>query len=242
MPPIARSFPLLAILVLAFAILFAVSPLFSDGFNGFTPQQFPVVQDFWPVQPASYAFSIWGLIYAWLIAGSAWGLWRAPQDADWQRMRGPLAISLGIGMFWIAAANAAPVLATVMIVVMAAAAVAAYLRAGHGDTIWQLRPVGLYAGWLTAAAGVAIGVVLGGYGLLPPQAAALILLVAVLIVALAVQTARPGEWSYPAAVIWALAGVVVANWSPGNWAVIAVALAGIIAMAFRHVTRPEVAT
>ena len=42
-------------------LLFAVSPLFTQGFNGFEPDQFPVPQDDPPVQPAGYAFSIWGL-------------------------------------------------------------------------------------------------------------------------------------------------------------------------------------
>ena len=54
-------------LTLLFAILFALSPLASDGFNGFKPDQFPVVQERWPVQPAGWAFSIWGLIYLGLI-------------------------------------------------------------------------------------------------------------------------------------------------------------------------------
>ena len=39
----------------------------------------------------------------------------------------------------------------------------------------QARPVALYAGWLTAATGVAIGVALGGYGVLPAQWAAILL-------------------------------------------------------------------
>ena len=130
-------------LTLLFAILFALSPRASDGFNGFTPDQFPVVQDRWPVQPAGWAFSIWGVIYLWLIAASAWGLRKAPKDADWQAMRAPLLISLIVGTFWIAAANAAPVLATAMIVVMAVAAVMAFLRAGASDPFWQIGPVGL---------------------------------------------------------------------------------------------------
>ena len=93
-------------LTLLFAVLFALSPLASDGFNGFTPDQFPVVQHRWPVQPAGWAFSIWGLIYLWLIAGSVWGLLKAPYDPEWQRMRRPLLVSLTVGTFWIAAANA----------------------------------------------------------------------------------------------------------------------------------------
>ena len=183
-----RTLPLL---VLVLAVAFALSPLASDGFNGFTRDQFPVVNDFWPVQPAGWAFSIWGIIYLWLIAGSAYGLWRAADAPDWQPMRGPLALSLGIGVFWIAAADRSPALATVMIVAMAAAAIAALIRTGKTSSAWQSAPVGLYAGWLIAATGTAVGVVLSGYGFLSPQVAAVIMLPLLLLVALFVQGRRP---------------------------------------------------
>ena len=61
---------LTAFAVLAAAIAFALSPLASSGFAGFSADQFPILQDNPPVQPAGYAFSIWGVIYAWLILGA----------------------------------------------------------------------------------------------------------------------------------------------------------------------------
>ena len=54
-------------------LFFAASPFLSEGFNGFAPDQFPVPQDDPPVQPAGYAFSIWGVIYLWLIVGTGFG-------------------------------------------------------------------------------------------------------------------------------------------------------------------------
>lgn len=221
----------LPILILLLVIAFALSPLASDGFNGFTPEQFPVVNAFWPVQPVGWAFAIWGVIYLWLIAGSTFGAVRAARAADWQPMRGPLALSLGVGVFWIAAANWSPPVATGMIVVMASAAIAAMLRSGRTDGLWQSLPVGLYAGWLTAATGVAIGVVLSGYDVLSPQAAALVMLPVLLVVALLVQTRRPDVWSYPLAVGWALIGVIAANLPARNWPVIGIAVVGIVALA-----------
>ncbi|AKS47396.1 hypothetical protein SAMN05444287_2960 [Octadecabacter temperatus] len=219
--------------VLIATITFVLSPLASTGFNGFTPDQFPVVQVNPPVQPAGYAFSIWGVIYLWLLIGAAYGLWRKADDPDWQAMRLPLAISLIIGTFWIAAANAAPILATVMIVAMAASAILALFRAGHEQPWLQARPVALYAGWLTAASGVGIGVLLGGYAIVSAQAAAIICLSGVLVVALIVQSVRPREWGYPVAVIWALIGVIVQNASSANWSAIALAAIGIAALTFR---------
>ncbi|MCK8464665.1 tryptophan-rich sensory protein [Aliiroseovarius sp. S1339] len=232
----SRPAPLLAIAILVLSIVFMLSPLFSSNFAGYSPDQFPTKETFWPVQPAGWAFSIWGLIYVWLIVGAAWGLLKAPNDADWQRMRGPLMISLALGCFWIAAANASPIWATVIIVVMAVTAILAMLRAGPQDPWWQLRPVALYAGWLTAATGVGAGVVLGGYEVLSPQVAALVMLVIVLIVALYVQSLRRGAWSYPLAIIWALFGVIAANWPAQNWAVIGVAVVGIVLLGARAVS------
>ena len=76
-----------AAIVLVLAVAFALSPLASDGFNGFTREQFPVVNAFWPVQPVGWAFSIWGVIYLWLIAGCVVGVWRARHAPDWAAMR-----------------------------------------------------------------------------------------------------------------------------------------------------------
>ncbi|MDO5620384.1 MAG: hypothetical protein Q4G24_02825 [Paracoccus sp. (in: a-proteobacteria)] len=230
-----------ALLVLILTVCFALSPLASDGFNGFTRDQFPVVQAFWPVQPAGWAFSIWGLIYLWLIAGAGFGLWQRAQAPDWQAMRPALIVSLLIGTFWIAAANYSPLLATAMILVMWAAAVAAWLRAGHQDALWQLRPLGLYAGWLTAASGVAAGAVLSGYGILSAQAAALVCLSLVGLAGLMLQQRRPQEWAYPAAIIWALIGVIAANLPRENWPVIALAALGIALLVWRGLAaqKPE---
>jgi uncharacterized membrane protein YhaH (DUF805 family) len=68
---------------------------------------------------------------------------------------------------------------------------------------------------------------------LSAQLAALLCLLAVLIVTLAVQAKRPREWAYPAAVIWALSGVIVANLPSQNWPVIALATLGITALILR---------
>ncbi|WP_313136494.1 hypothetical protein [Paracoccus jeotgali] len=221
-------------LVLILAVAFAVSPLFSDGFNGFTKDQFPVVLDHWPAQPAGWAFSIWGVIYLWLIIGLGYGVWRRADDPDWQPARPALALSLAVGVPWIAVANMAPIATTVMILIMAAAAIAAMLRAGRHDPLLQAQPIGLYAGWLTAASGVALAVTLSGHAVLSPQPAALILLALVLAVALIMQARRPDVWSYPLAVGWAALGIVAANFRADYWPVAALAALGIVALAWRY--------
>jgi hypothetical protein len=204
-----------AILHLAAAILFAASPLMVGGFNGFAPDQFPVPQDDVPVQPAGYAFSIWGAIYLWLVAGAAYGLFRRSESRDWTAMRWPLTGSLAIGAAWIPAAQTSVPVATAMIWAMWALAVWALLRAGTDDPWWQRAPVALYAGWLTAAASVALGLMLGGYGVMGVVPAATVSIGLSLVLALAVQHARRDAPLYTVAVIWALTGIIVANVTGG---------------------------
>ena len=224
---------LLPLLVLVAAIAFAVSPFLSNGFGGYRPDQFPIPQADPPIQPAGWAFSIWGLIYAGLVAGSAFGLWKRAADPDWQPMRPALLVSLALGAFWIETAHRTPIGATVLIVAMLVPALAAFLRAGRQDAVWQVRPVALYAGWLTAATGASFGLVLGGFGVMSEQAAAILCLLAVTGAALAVQAARPGEWAYPAGVIWALTGIFVANLSPANVPVLALSALAVLILGWR---------
>ena len=222
-----------AVLVLISTVAFAVSPFVTSGFGGFSADQFLVPQINPPVQPSGYTFSIWGVIYLWLIAGAIFGALRAGDNPNWNAMRWPLMTSLIIGCFWIAAANYAPIWATVMILIMAATAIASMLRAGDKHPWMQVRPVALYAGWLTAASGVATGVILGGFGVLTSQAAAILCLVSVFVVAHAVQSRRPREWCYPAAIVWALIGVIAANLPSSNWPVITLALLSATALTLR---------
>lgn len=219
-----------AILVFVAALAFTVSPWLSPGFNGFEPGQFPVPQEDPPVQPAGYAFSIWGLIYAWLIVGTGFGLLRRIEDPDWEPMRKPLFLSLAVGAFWLPVAQASPILATVMIWIMLGAALVALFRTGDTDRWLQQAPVAVYAGWLTAASCVALGLLLGGYGWLPGTPAALVALALGLGIALTVQYRLHRAPEYGITVIWALVGVIVANTQPLNAAVAGLAVIGIVAI------------
>ena len=218
---------MLAILVLTAAIAFAVSPLMVPGFNGFEPGQFPVPQEDPPAQPAGWAFSIWLLIYVWLIAGAGFGLLMRADDGRWAAHRGPLFASLAVGAAWLPVAQVSPVAATVMIWVMLGTALAALMQAGRSDRLWLQAPVAVYAGWLTAASCVALALVLAGYGVVSAQVAAMGALVLALVLAAAVLAMRPGTPEYGLAVIWALLGVAVANAAPVNAPVLGLAVAGV---------------
>lgn len=217
-------------LVLLAAILFAASPFFTDGFNGFEPGQFPVPQDDPPVQPAGYAFSIWGLIYLWLIIGAGFGLLKRSDDPDWEAMRAPLVVSLVIGAAWLPVANVSPVIATILIWVMLGTAFLSLFRVGDTDRWFQQAPVAIYAGWLTAASSVSIGLLLGGYGLLSGTWAAIVALSFGLVIALVAQYRLHRAPEYGVTVIWALIGVIVANTGPVNIAVVGLCLIGIMSI------------
>lgn len=212
-------------LVLTFT--FVSAPLVSNGFGGFYKESFPVQVDRWPAQPVGWAFSIWGVIYLALLAVSLWAVIVPKQSPGWGRIAWPLAASLLIGSFWIDVASTLPVVATAMILPMTAFAIMAMMRA---DDDWRMTvPLGLYAGWLTAASGVAISVVLTGYGILGAQIAAIALLIIVLAVSIWIAALRPLTWSYRVGVCWALFGVVIANIDSSDSAVMWLSAAGLVA-------------
>ena len=219
---------LLAPLTLLAALAFAAAPFVVGGFGGFTPAQFPVVAERWPVQPVGWAFSIWGVIYLWLVVSAGWGLWRARTKPDWQEMRGPLVVSLALAAAWIPVAQRQPVAAAVMLIFMAATATAAFLRAPRG--VFGAGPVGLYAGWVTAACGIAVGISLGGQGVMSGQAAAMLCLGAVIAAGLAVQWLRPDVPSYGFGVSWALMGVIIGNAPDGATSLLALCGFGLLAL------------
>lgn len=205
--------PLVAILCFLLSITFAASPFFVDSFAGFDPNQFPVPQDKPPVQPAGYAFAIWGVIYGWLILGLGWGLWMANRDAQWHDMRVPLCLSLAFGTGWLAVAMMSPIWAAVLIWMMLITALVALFVAPVADTPWAAWPVGLYAGWLSAASCVSLGLLAAGYGWLDQTTAALAFVGLAIVLGGFIQAALGRAPTYGIAVIWALVAVAVANWA-----------------------------
>ncbi len=199
-----------AVLLVVATIAFVISPFLTEPFTGFNPDQLRVPVEQPPIQPAGYAFSIWGIIYLWLLTSCFFGLIKRDTDMAWDAGRWPLFVSIGLGASWIAVALTAPVLATAMIWVMGIGAVLALLQAPAGDKVWNALPIGLYAGWLTAASCVALATIVMGAGLLSPMAASWAGLAVALAIAVPVAQ-RVRVPTYPLAIGWALIGVTVAN-------------------------------
>ena len=223
-----KPLPLLALLL---TLSFVISPALTDPFSGFEADQLPVPQVDPPVQPAGYAFAIWGLIYAWLVVSAVFGVLRRPDAPGWDDVRKPLIVSLAVGTPWLAIANASAVWATVAIIVMAVFAIAALLETPAADRWWLRTPVAIYAGWLTAASLVSVGSTAAGYGLVWGQIGwAYAAIAGAFVVAYGVQRRVPGAPEYGLTVIWALVGIVVAN-GMDEVRISALALAGIVILA-----------
>ena len=200
-------------LLLVLTLAFVVAPALTPPFTGYKPDQLPVPILRHAIQPAGYAFAIWGVIYLWLIAHAGYGLWRRSDDPAWLAPRWPLIGSVGLGTVWLAIATSWPLLATAVIIVMAGLAVAAFLQADVTRDRWFLSaPLAIYAGWLTAATLASMGIILGGYGALPHESAALVLIGLSVVIALMVQARKPGMPIYALTVVWALIAIAVANW------------------------------
>jgi hypothetical protein len=217
-----------AVLVVVATIAFVVTPFIADPFTGFDPALLPNPVDDPPIQPAGWAFAIWGVIYLWLLVSAGYGLFKRDTDPDWDRLRWPLFASIAIGASWISVALIAPVFATVLIWVMLATALLALRLAPYRDYPWLALPLGLYAGWLTAASCVALATVAAGYGLGSTTTLSWVGVAIALIMAITItQSLRVP--TYPLAVAWALAGIVAANATAAP-AFAGAALGGVLGM------------
>lgn len=227
-------------LVLIATLAFVGAPLLTPGFGGFDPDLFPVPQISPPVQPAGWAFAIWGLIYLWLVVSAFFGVIARPDDAAWTPVRGPLAASLAIGSIWLLVAMQSPVWATALIWAMLILAVVAMLRLPKGHDRWLLEfPVALYTGWLSAAACVSLGLLGAGYGIGPGGYAgqtvwAVVAILLALVLASFLQSRPPRSPAYTGAVIWALVAITEQNRGE-NWSVAALAVTGIMLLVYSAV-------
>jgi len=219
---------LCAVGVLLAALAFGLSSFIVPDFGGFDADQFPIPQEDPPVQPAGYAFAIWAVIYLWLVAGAIYGLVIRASAPDWAEMRPYLALSLLVGAGWLPVAKLSALAAAVMIWVMLIPALMALFRAPLLDRWWARASVGLYAGWLSAASFVAIGLCLAGWGVMGEVQAAILCLLLAVGLASYVQSAIEGVPEYGFAVVWALVAVAVNNLTGGAILVTILALAGAV--------------
>ncbi|SMH37895.1 hypothetical protein [Maritimibacter sp. HL-12] len=201
-----------AILLFVAAVVFALGPFLVPGFGGFDPMLYPDPQVDPPVQPAGYAFAIWGPIYLWIVAATGFGLIRRPDNRDWDRHRAALLVSLVIGAIWLPVAMVSPIWATILIFAMLVSAVIALARAPLADRWLGKAPIAFYAGWLTAASFASLGLTGAGFEIAFGEVVwAQICIVLAFVAALLIHWMRRDEPVYFLSVIWALIAIAVKN-------------------------------
>lgn len=201
-----------AVLLLVATIGFALTPAVVPPVAGYNPALFPVQIARPMIQPAGYAFAIWGVIYVWLITHAVFGVWLKRDVPEWDAPRLWLIAAALLGSLWLVVSPDYPRTATGVIWAMLVAALGAFLRTPTEPDRWMLSaPVAMLAGWVSAAAAVALGVILARDGYLPDMLSAVVMLALVLAIAVTVQMRKPAMPVYGLTVIWALAGVIWAN-------------------------------
>lgn len=200
-----------AVLLVCVAALFTLTPLMLPEFRGYDPEDFWITITDPAAQPPRVTFLIWFVIYPGLLVHALHGLAKHAEDRAWDANRLMLIAAMLLGIFWVSLAETLPIFASGIMFVMALAALIALFRTGQGS-FWQQTPVAFFAGWVTAAAGMAWGVTLAGLGALSNVASAYVMLCAVLIVAICVQRALGRVPAFAAAIVWALIGVAAGNW------------------------------
>jgi hypothetical protein len=232
------------LIVLASAI-FAVAVGYGQMLFGWgqTPSEFSADSDA-TLRVAGYAFSIWGLIYLWLLVYA--GRQVLPQTGESElisRMGWPSVLAfLGIG-WWVVAAAMDWETATILLIFasgivlvvplwISGGAIRALPRSDRDRwmTVW---PLAMLAGWLTIAAPVNLLTVLTGNealpAALPPTGWAIVAVVLVTVLALVV-TARIRVLAYGLPIAWGLLGVFVAEQERNSPLAFAALAAGVIVL------------
>ncbi|MFN3816950.1 hypothetical protein [Brevundimonas sp.] len=191
---------------------------------GQTPAEFSADGD-QTLRVAGYAFSIWGLIYAWLIAYGVWQVLPRTGESDLlSRMGWPsVAGMVGIGLWVIASAagwDAATVVliagsGLVLVVPMLMSTQLIRAAPSRDSDRWLIAwPLGLLAGWLTIATAANVLTVLTANDALPPglpPTGWALLAVAVVVTAALLVTWRLRLMAYPLPIAWGLMAVFVAE-------------------------------
>lgn len=221
------AYPLRRILILIAAF---AAPLVGYGQMtlgwGMSPAEFSAQGD-QTLRVAGYAFSIWGVIYAWLLAYGVYQALPATRESEAsRRLAWPSLFALTGTALWVAASAAdaewltVAIIATSLLVILIplvthAGALAAEPLKRRALIVW---PLSMLAGWLTIASLVNLLTVLTSQGLLAPDNAQPVALIAVVVAVAAALgvTARTRVWTYPVPIAWGLVGVFVAERAQAN--------------------------
>ena len=220
-------YPLRRILVLIAAF---AAPLIGYGQMalgvGLSPSEFSAQGDE-TLRVAGYAFTIWAVIYGWLVVYAVYqALPATTENESLRRIGWPSFYALaGIGL-WVVASAADWEWATVAII-FASLIVLLVPLIQNAKLFWSdsIRrraliawPLALLAGWLTVASLVNLITVITSQDLIAPGAGPVWALGAIGLAALTalLVTARTRLWPYPVPIAWGLIGVFFAGRTDGQ--------------------------
>ena len=207
--------------VIALAAMLVVNWLATSlPINGLTPGE---ISDSVPslFTPAGYVFSIWGLIYLWLLAYVVYQALPGQRDSAFaERIGYWFAISSLFNVAWIFAWHYEQFLLSLAIMLgLLGSLLVLYVRLGVGrgdvstrDRLLVHAPFSVYLGWISVATIANFAVVLyvlgwNGFGIAPQ-----VWTVTVMVVAAGLgiaMTLDRRETAYPLVIIWALIGIAV---------------------------------
>ena len=192
--------------------------------------------------PAGYVFSIWGLIYLWLIAYSIYQALPAQRENPRLRRMGYLYVGSAVAnVAWLFLWHYELFpLTIVAMLALLGLLIAIYVRLGAGRTrasaaeTWAVRVAfSIYLGWITVATVANATSLLdyldwGGWGI-APEVWAVIMLVAATAIAVGVSLTR-GDVAYIAVIVWAFAGIALKHAAAPLVSVTAWVMAAIAAL------------
>ena len=212
--------PKLRTMAIVAAALFAVATPIVQALTGnFAVGQSDLANDGnQTLRAAGYAFSIWGVIYAALLAYAVYQALPSTKETPGLRMLGwPSVVGMAGCGAWLIAASLDAKWATVAIIVAAAAALGVPLvkryPVRHRLEFWLVAaPLSMLAGWLTVAAAINL-TVLTSFDVIRPETAATwgaSGILAVMAIGLGISVTAK-NWVYPLPIAWGLAAVAVAE-------------------------------
>lgn len=231
-----RSSPL-AWTVLVAALLQVAAPLVTLNGPGASPSEGSGPDLL--ITPAGWAFSIWSLIYVLTIGQAIAVLMVRSAGVSPYLQVTQAALYVGAAIWIMVAGLDSSGVAAVVLVLMLVAAVVALDSVVRTTVVpgWlrllTRTTVGLYAGWVTAAAFLNVSTALAEREVLEANALGWQLVVLVLAAAtlIVVTLASGGVLGYALAGLWALLGIAVTGREDGNGEVVAVAAVAALVLA-----------
>lgn len=231
-----RSSPL-AWTVLVAALLQVAAPLTTLNGPGASPSEGSGPDLL--ITPVGWAFSIWSVIYL-LTIGQAIAVLAVRTAGISPRLQlGQALLYVGAAVWIVVAALESSAGSAVVLVLMLAVAVVALMSVSRATLepgwlrLLTRATVGLYAGWVTAAAFLNVSTALAEREVLEANALGWQLVVLVLAAAtlIVVTLASGGVLGYALAGLWALLGIAVTGREDGNGEVVAVAAVAALVLA-----------